>query len=203
MVVTGTNGKTTTTHLVAAALGGRGPIAHNASGSNMTDGAVNALLAAPTAKLAALEVDELHLGEVLDGAQPAVVVVLNRSRDQLDRVSEVREVARTVRRALDAHPETIVVGNADDPTVVRADRNGPAAGRAVGPPTIPPGSTRGPGVTAPRAARARTRRESPPAPRPPAPRRPARPPAQAGQPCPRAAAWSSRRNIGPVSVGSS
>ena len=120
VVVTGTNGKTTTTHLVAAALGGRGPIAHNASGSNMTDGAVNALLAAPTAKLAALEVDELHLGEVLDGARPAVVVVLNLSRDQLDRVSEVREVARTVRRALDAHPETIVVGNADDPTVVWA-----------------------------------------------------------------------------------
>ena len=76
VVVTGTNGKTTTTHLVAAALGGRGPIAHNASGSNMTDGAVNALLAAPTAKLAALEVDELHLGVVLDGARPAVVVVL-------------------------------------------------------------------------------------------------------------------------------
>ncbi|WP_433038368.1 MurT ligase domain-containing protein [Actinomycetospora sp. CA-053990] len=121
VVVTGTNGKTTTTHLVVAALGGPdglGPIAHNAAGSNMTDGAVSALLAAPTARLAALEVDELHLGEILRAVRPAVVVVLNLSRDQLDRVSEVRAVAETVHRTVTAHPGTVVVANADDPMVV-------------------------------------------------------------------------------------
>jgi len=44
VVITGTNGKTTTSHLVAASLSGRGPVAHNAAGSNMPDGAVAALI---------------------------------------------------------------------------------------------------------------------------------------------------------------
>lgn len=120
VVVTGTNGKTTTSHLVAAALGGRGPVAHNAAGSNMTDGAVAALIDAPRARLAVLEVDELHLGPVLDAVEPDVLVLLNLSRDQLDRVSEVRATAHAIHVLPARHPETVVVANADDPLVVWA-----------------------------------------------------------------------------------
>ena len=120
VVVTGTNGKTTTSHLVAAALTGRGPVAHNAAGSNMLDGAVAALMAAPHSQLCVLEVDELHLGTVLDAVRPDVLVVLNLSRDQLDRVSEIRSTARAVAGVLGGHPETLVVANADDPLVVWA-----------------------------------------------------------------------------------
>lgn len=121
-LVTGTNGKTTTSHLLAAAVADEGPIAHNASGSNMTDGAVNALLATPRAARAVLEIDELHVTEVLDACRPALLVVLNLSRDQLDRVSEVRATASALGARLAGHPETVVVANADDPLVVWAAR---------------------------------------------------------------------------------
>ena len=120
VMITGTNGKTTTSHLLAAALGGRGPVAHNAAGSNMLDGAVAALMAAPRSQLCVLEVDELHLGPVMEAVCPDVVVVLNLSRDQLDRVSETRSTARAVARVLAGHPGTLVVANADDPMVVWA-----------------------------------------------------------------------------------
>ena len=120
VVVTGTNGKTTTSHLLAAALGGRGAIAHNASGSNMVDGVTTALIEARSAPLAVLEVDELHLGAVLGPVSPDVLVLLNLSRDQLDRVSEVGATARTLRRLLERHPNIVVVANADDPLVVWA-----------------------------------------------------------------------------------
>jgi UDP-N-acetylmuramyl pentapeptide synthase len=62
VLVTGTNGKTTVAHLLAAILRTAGPVAHNDTGANMADGAVAALLARPEAGVAVLEVDELHLG---------------------------------------------------------------------------------------------------------------------------------------------
>jgi UDP-N-acetylmuramoylalanine-D-glutamate ligase len=116
VLVTGTNGKTTTAHLLAAALRTAGPVAHNATGANMLDGVAAALLADPTAPTAVLEVDELHLPEAVALLRPAIVVLLNLSRDQLDRGSEVASVARVVRSALDCAP-TLVVANCDDPLV--------------------------------------------------------------------------------------
>lgn len=120
VIVTGTNGKTTTSHLLAEALRVRGEVAHNAGGSNMADGAVTALIDAGEARFAVLEVDELHLRTVLDAVRPAVLVLLNLSRDQLDRVSEVGATARTIRALLGHHPRTVVVANADDPWIVWA-----------------------------------------------------------------------------------
>lgn len=120
VLVSGTNGKTTTAHLLAAALRTAGPVAHNATGANMADGAVAALMAEPDAPAAVIEVDELYLASVADAVRPAVVVVLNLTRDQLDRGSEVRAVAAAVGAALAAHPDIVVVANADDPMVVWA-----------------------------------------------------------------------------------
>jgi UDP-N-acetylmuramyl tripeptide synthase len=120
VLVSGTNGKTTTAHMLAAALRTRGPVAHNATGANMPDGAVAALLVQPQAGHAVLEVDELYLGEVAAAVGPAAVVLLNLSRDQLDRGSEVRAVAATVSAALAGHPEVLVIANADDPVLVDA-----------------------------------------------------------------------------------
>jgi UDP-N-acetylmuramyl tripeptide synthase len=118
VLVTGTNGKTTTAHLLAAALGTLGPVAHNASGANMSDGAVAALATRRHAPRAVLEVDELHLARVADAVSPAVVVLLNLTRDQLDRGSEVAAVATSIRKSLRRHPRTLVVANRDDPVVV-------------------------------------------------------------------------------------
>lgn len=117
-LVTGTNGKTTTAHLLATALRAAGAVAHNDTGANMLDGAVAALLARPSAPFAVLEVDELHLGQVAAAVSPAVFVVLNLTRDQLDRSNEVAAVAASIRQALQAHPDALVVANCDDPMVV-------------------------------------------------------------------------------------
>jgi UDP-N-acetylmuramyl tripeptide synthase len=119
-LVTGTNGKTTTAHLLALALGTIGAVAHNDTGANMADGAVAALVSRPDARFAVLEVDELHLAQVSAAVSPAVVVLLNLTRDQLDRSTEVAAVAAAIRRALAAQPQAIVVANSDDPVVVAA-----------------------------------------------------------------------------------
>lgn len=85
VVVTGTNGKSTTTRMTAAALGTLGAVATNAEGANMDAGLVAALAAHRDAELAVLEVDEMHVPHISDAVDPAVVVLLNLSRDQLDR----------------------------------------------------------------------------------------------------------------------
>src|SRR5277367_4778206 len=83
VVVTGTNGKSTTTRMTAAALRTLGGVASNAEGANMDAGLVAALAADPGAALAVLEVDEMHVPHVADAVEPAVVILLNLSRDQL------------------------------------------------------------------------------------------------------------------------
>ena len=117
-LVTGTNGKTTTTRLLVAALGGPAAVATNATGSNLPPGWAGALAATPSAP-AVLEVDEGYLARAVEALEPSVVTVLNLSRDQLDRVSEVRMVAARFRSALSEFAGT-VVANADDPLVVWA-----------------------------------------------------------------------------------
>lgn len=128
VLVTGTNGKTTTAHMVAAALATAGEVVHNSTGANMPDGILTALMRHPRAPWAVLEVDELHLGRVADAVRPTVILLLNLSRDQLDRGSEVSAVANSLTAALAGHPETLVVANADDPLVVGAV---PAEARVV------------------------------------------------------------------------
>jgi lipid II isoglutaminyl synthase (glutamine-hydrolysing) len=92
-LVSGTNGKTTTTKLLTAALGGTTVIATSPAGANMAAGMAAALAGAPTAATAVLEVDEGYLGRAVEALAPEVIVLLNLSRDQLDRVNEVRMVA--------------------------------------------------------------------------------------------------------------
>lgn len=120
VLVAGTNGKTTTTHMLAAAAATTGPVAHNSTGANMADGALAALIAAPATPRAVLEVDELHLPAVAAATDPSVVVLLNLTRDQLDRVTEVQRTAAAIRTALEAQPGATVVANADDPLIVWA-----------------------------------------------------------------------------------
>jgi lipid II isoglutaminyl synthase (glutamine-hydrolysing) len=121
VLVSGTNGKTTTAHMLAAALRTAGPVAHNATGANMVDGAAAALMAVD-APCAVLEVDELHVGRVADAVRPEALVLLNLTRDQLDRGSEVHAVADSIAAALSRRPEMLVLANADDPVVVGVAR---------------------------------------------------------------------------------
>ena len=121
VLVTGTNGKTTTTRLITAALGGLGQeVATNAFGANMEAGLTAALGQAPDAPLAVLEVDEKYLPAVLAATRAKVVALLNLSRDQMDRAAEIWLVARRWREALAAAPDCRVVANADDPLIAWA-----------------------------------------------------------------------------------
>lgn len=113
-IVTGTNGKSTTTRMVAAALRTAGAVATNSEGANMDAGLVAALAADRRAPMAALEVDEMHVPHISDAVDPAVIVLLNLSRDQLDRVGEINHIERTLRTGLARHPDAVIVANCDD-----------------------------------------------------------------------------------------
>jgi UDP-N-acetylmuramyl tripeptide synthase len=117
-LVSGTNGKTTTTSLLRAALTTMGPVLTNVQGANLPPGLTAALARGPLAAAAALEVDEAWLGRVVEATEPRALALLNLSRDQLDRNNEVRQLAATWRRTLAQRPGTTVVANADDPLVV-------------------------------------------------------------------------------------
>ena len=121
VLVTGTNGKTTTTRLITAALGTLGQqIASNAFGANMEAGLVAALAKAPDATMAVLEVDEKHMPAMLEATGARVVTLLNLSRDQMDRAAEIWLLARRWRAALAAVPDCRVIANADDPLIAWA-----------------------------------------------------------------------------------
>jgi UDP-N-acetylmuramyl tripeptide synthase len=128
VLITGTNGKTTTSHLIAevARAAGLAPIA-NSSGSNMMRGIAAALAAAagPAGRLVAnkrsigvFEVDEAVVPRAIEALRPRVAVFTNLFRDQLDRYGEVEAVASLWRDALaqTSHNMTLVL-NADDPAV--------------------------------------------------------------------------------------
>jgi len=119
-LISGTNGKTTTTRLAAAAISHIGRVATNSFGANMPTGHTSALAKAGTTPFAVLEVDEHYLPRVIDATNPRVIALLNLSRDQLDRAKEVAMMAQLWRDALAGHPEVRVVANADDPMVVWA-----------------------------------------------------------------------------------
>ncbi len=119
-LVSGTNGKTTTTRLTAAAVGVLGDVATNSFGANMPSGHTSALAKAGATPYAVLEVDEHYLPQVLAATDPRAVALLNLSRDQLDRAKEVAMMAQLWRTTLANHPKVAVVANADDPMVVWA-----------------------------------------------------------------------------------
>lgn len=123
--VTGTNGKTTTSHLLAAAIRhGLGEddnrLVTNADGANLHYGIASVLAKSPGADLAVLETDERVVKDLLAKGRPEVLVMLNFSRDQLDRNHEIKFLARSWREALAASGDTgpVVVANSNDPLIV-------------------------------------------------------------------------------------
>jgi UDP-N-acetylmuramyl tripeptide synthase len=117
VVVTGTNGKTTTASMVREILHSAGrKVVANRSGANLSRGIATALLDAdPAARTGVFEVDEAALVHLVGKLRPAVLVVTNVFRDQLDRFGEAEKVVSLVRASAEALPEgSRVVANADD-----------------------------------------------------------------------------------------
>ncbi|WP_129837813.1 MurT ligase domain-containing protein [Streptomyces sp. RFCAC02] len=119
VLVSATNGKTTTTRLIAEALRAGGEVVSNALGANMPAGITSALSAGAQARYGVIEVDEKYLAGVARDVSPKVIALLNLSRDQLDRAAETRMLAEHWREGLQGVKATIVA-NADDPLVVWA-----------------------------------------------------------------------------------
>lgn len=120
VLVTGTNGKSTTTRMTAESLAKLGRVATNSNGDNMPTGIVTALMEQPDAPYAVLEVDEMHMPHVAAATDPAAIILLNLSRDQLDRVGEIGKVEERLREAVELSPNALVVANCDDPLVSSA-----------------------------------------------------------------------------------
>ena len=128
VLITGTNGKTTTARLVRSVVEAAGlrPVA-NREGSNMMRGVAAALAEAATWEgkikprkkcIGVFEVDEATLPLVARAVRPRAVVFTNLFRDQLDRYGEVETVAALWRKSVAALPEDVTLClNADDPAV--------------------------------------------------------------------------------------
>ncbi|GLZ07428.1 ligase [Actinomadura sp. NBRC 104412] len=117
VLVSATNGKTTTTRLITSAMTPLGEVATNAFGANMPTGHVSALAAAPDARYGVLECDEKYVPMVLAETGANVVALMNLSRDQMDRAAEIWLLAGKWRKALEASPQSHVIANCDDPLV--------------------------------------------------------------------------------------
>ena len=126
VLVTGTNGKTTTSAMLAAALvrGGH-EVIHNRAGSNLMRGVATALLeaapalgGAPRDAVAVLETDEASLPEVASATEPTALVITNLMRDQLDRYGEIDAIRERWLATIERLPESCtLILNADDPLV--------------------------------------------------------------------------------------
>ncbi|UWX95904.1 MurT ligase domain-containing protein [Arthrobacter zhaoxinii] len=122
-VVSGTNGKTTTTKMVVELLESQGlKVFTNRTGSNFTRGVAAALLGEVSlrgrldADIAVLELDEAHAVHFVKLIQPRYSLLLNVLRDQLDRFGEIDKTTRLLEQIARATTETVVL-NREDPRV--------------------------------------------------------------------------------------
>jgi UDP-N-acetylmuramyl tripeptide synthase len=118
VVVSGTNGKTTTASMIRSVLRHEGfPTVGNESGSNMRQGIATVMVEAPRrSRVGVFEIDEGSLVSLVRTLHPHLFVLTNIFRDQLDRYGEVERVAELLRRACELRPDgAVVIANADDP----------------------------------------------------------------------------------------
>ncbi|WP_066297432.1 Mur ligase family protein [Arthrobacter luteolus] len=134
-VVSGTNGKTTTTKMVVELLEGQGlKVFTNRTGSNFTRGVAAALIGEVNlrgrldADIAVLELDEAHAVHFVKLIQPRYSLLLNVLRDQLDRFGEIDKTTRLLEQIALATTDTVVL-NREDPRVasIAGSLSGPKA----------------------------------------------------------------------------
>ena len=123
LVLSATNGKTTTARLIGSCVATEGwTTVSNRAGANLVYGVATALLdgasADPPPQFGLFEVDEFALPDVVERLAPRVVVLMNLFRDQLDRYGELETIAESWARMIARLPvSTTLVLNADDPAI--------------------------------------------------------------------------------------
>lgn len=132
IVISGTNGKTTTARMLATILEKSNiPFIHNRQGSNLLRGIASSLVASSTQRLKICQVglwetDEGIFPQVIKKIKPEVVLLLNLFRDQLDRYGEIDTIAKKWLQALKKLPKkTLIIINADDPFLAFIGQNIP------------------------------------------------------------------------------
>lgn len=120
VVISGTNGKTTTTKMVVELLESQGlRVFTNRSGSNFTRGVAAALLGEVDMKghleadIAVLELDEAHAVTFVRAIPPTYSLILNVMRDQLDRFGEIDTTANLLRTIAVATTDTVILNRED------------------------------------------------------------------------------------------
>jgi lipid II isoglutaminyl synthase (glutamine-hydrolysing) len=130
LVISATNGKTTSAAMVASILGRTGArLVHNRAGANMAGGIASALAAASrrggralAGDLGLFEVDEFWLGAVVEELEPRAMLLGNLFRDQLDRYGELEAIADRWAAVVAASSAKLVL-NADDPLIADLGRS--------------------------------------------------------------------------------
>lgn len=124
VLVTGTNGKTTTAKMLAAILEESGlKVIYNFAGSNLSRGIASTMIHHSTmtgkvdADMAIFEVDEATMPEMTSKVTPRLVIVTNLFRDQLDRYGELDKTAAIIGNSIKNLSNTTILLNADDPLV--------------------------------------------------------------------------------------
>lgn len=123
VVVSGTNGKTTTTKMVATILSQRYRVLTNDTGGNFVRGVITSVVQASTwrgttpADVAVFELDEAHAVRFADVYRPEHLLLLNVLRDQLDRFGEIDTTAQILGKVAAKTTQHVVL-NRDDPRLV-------------------------------------------------------------------------------------
>jgi len=120
VIISGTNGKTTTTKMVVALLEAQGlKVFTNRTGSNFSRGVAAALLGEVDvrgtldADIAVLELDEAHAVHFVRSIPPRYSLLLNVMRDQLDRFGEIDATAKMLEKIAQATTDTVVLNRED------------------------------------------------------------------------------------------
>ena len=124
--VTGTNGKTTTSGLIASILSETGKeVLHNKKGANMPQGIATSFLQSGKKdfEYGVFECDEAWLYSIFKSIKANYLLVTNLFPDQTERYGGVYSLAKRIKKAIDSNPDLKVVLNADDPHLLSLKTN--------------------------------------------------------------------------------
>lgn len=130
IMVTGTNGKTTTARIIAQILKESGiDFITNKSGANLHGGIISTFVEASdlkghvVIKRALIEIDEAAFRTITEYVKPEILIVTNFFRDQLDRYGELNSTLKGVREGIEKTPDTLLILNADDSLCASLGKN--------------------------------------------------------------------------------
>lgn len=125
IVITGTNGKTTSSKYLSSILKNNGyKVVHNRTGSNLMRGIASALIeqstvfGTPRGDIGLFEIDEATMKDAVASIRPKIILVTNLFRDQLDRYGELDKIAAVISNSMSGLNDATILLNADDPLVV-------------------------------------------------------------------------------------